>query len=93
MLDMIWGVFRGLWALAKYPLYFIGICLGIFVILVLINIIIELLKGRRFKSGEHVRVKKHGIFRRIFIDTPHQFVDDLFNREPDFFRYQRSHYI
>lgn len=88
MLDMIYGVFRGLWAIAKYPLYFIGICIGIFVFLVLINIIIELLKGKRFKSGEHHIVKKHNFFRRIFIDTPHQFVVDLFDREPDFFKYQ-----
>ena len=88
MLDMIYGVLRGLWALAKYPLYLIGICFGLFVFLVMINIIIELLKGKRFKSGEHKRVKKHGIFRRIFIDCPHQFVLDMFDREPDFFKYQ-----
>lgn len=88
MLDMIYGVLRGLWALAKYPLYLIGICFGLFIFLVIINIIIELLKGKRFKTGEHKRVKKHGIFRRIFIDCPHQFVLDFFEREPDFFKYQ-----
>ena len=88
MLDMIYGVLRGLWALAKYPLYLIGICFGLFVFLVMINIIIELLKGKRFKSGEHNRVKKHGFFRRIFIDCPHQFVIDMFDRDPEFFRYQ-----
>lgn len=93
MLDMILGVFRGLWALAKYPLYLIAICFGVFVFLVMINIIIELLKGKRFKTGEHNRVKKHSFLRRIFIDTPHQFVIDLFDREPDFFRYQRSCHI
>ena len=88
MLDMFLGVFRGLWALAKYPLYLIAVCVGIFVFLVLINIIFELLKGKRFKKGEHRIVKKHGFFRRIFIDCPHQFVLDLFDREPDFFKYQ-----
>lgn len=88
MLDMIFGVFRGLWALAKYPLYFIFICFAVFIILVFINIIIELIKGKRFKKGEHHLVKKHNFFRRIFIDVPHQFVIDLFDREPDFFKYQ-----
>lgn len=88
MLDMFLGVFRGLWALAKYPLYFICICFSIFIFLVLINIIFELLKGKRFKKGEHHIVKKHNIFRRIFIDIPHQFVLDLFDKEPDFFKYQ-----
>lgn len=58
MLDMIWGVFRGLWALAKYPLYFIFICLSIFVILVFINIIIELIKGKRFKKRRTSYCKK-----------------------------------
>lgn len=88
MLDMILGVFKGIWILIKYPLYLLLICLGVFIFLILLNIIIELLKGKRFKTGEHNRVKKHNFFRKIFIDTPHQFVIDLFNREPDFFKYQ-----
>lgn len=88
MFDMILGVLKGIWVLIKYPLYFICVCIGIFVFLVFINIIIELIKGRRFKTGEHNRVKKHNFFRKIFIDMPHQFVIDLFNREPDFFKYQ-----
>lgn len=88
MFDMIFGVFRGLWALIKYPLYLIGIAIGVFVLFVLINIIIELLKGKRFKTGEHHIVKKHNFFRRIFIDWPHQFVLDLFERDPEFFKYQ-----
>ena len=32
MLDMILGVLKGLWALAKYPLYLIAICIGVFVL-------------------------------------------------------------
>lgn len=88
MLDAFLGVFKGLWALFKYPLYLLLICLGVFVLLVLFNIVVELLKGKRFKTGEHNKVKRHGFFRRIFIDCPHQFVLDLFDKEPDFFRYQ-----
>lgn len=88
MLDMIWGVFKGIWVFIKYPLYLIAICFCVFVFLVMINIIIELLKGKRFKAGEHNRVKKHGFIRRIFIETPHQFVLDLFERDPEFFRHQ-----
>ena len=88
MFDMILGVLKGIWIIIKYPLYFIAICFSVFLFLVLINVIIELLKGQRFKKGEHHIVKKHNIFRRIFIDCPHQFVIDMFNREPDFFKYQ-----
>ena len=88
MLDMFYGVLRGLWVFVKYPLYFCLFIFAFFIALVFINIIFELLKGKRFKSGEHNRVKKHGILRRILIDCPHQFVLDLFEREPDFFKYQ-----
>ncbi len=88
MLQMFLGVFKGLWALVKYPLYLIFVILGVFIILIMLNIIVELLKGRRFKKGERRLYKKHGFFRRIFIDTPHQFVLDLFEKEPDFFKYQ-----
>lgn len=88
MLDIFSGVFRGIWAFLKYPLYLFLIVIGIFILLVLVNIIIELIKGKRFKTGEHHIVKKHNIFRRIFIDCPHQFVLDLFERDPEFFKYQ-----
>lgn len=88
MLDMFFNVFKGIWLLLKYPLYFILILIALFVFLVCVNIIIELAKGRRFKKGEHHKVKKKSILRRIFIDVPHQFVIDFFNKEPDFFRFQ-----
>lgn len=88
MLDIFSGVFRGIWAFLKYPLYLFLIIVLIFVLLVLINIVIELLRGKRFKTGEHYVVKKHNFFRRIFLDFPHQFVLDLFERDPEFFKYQ-----
>ena len=88
MLDIFSGVFRGIWAFLKYPLYLFLIVIGIFILLVLINIFIELLRGKRFKTGEHHIVKKHNFFRRIFLDFPHQFVLDLFERDPEFFKYQ-----
>ena len=33
-------------------------------------------------------VKNKSFFRRIFVDFPKQFTDDLFERDPEFFRYQ-----
>ena len=88
MLNIISGMFKGIWAIFKYPIYLILICIGLFILLVLINIVLELIKGKRFKTGEHHIVKKHNFFRRIFIDFPHQFVLDLFERDPEFFKYQ-----
>lgn len=88
MLDIFTGMFKGIWAIFKYPIYLILICIGLFILLVLINIVLELIKGKRFKTGEHHIVKKHNFFRRIFIDFPHQFVLDFFDRDPEFFKYQ-----
>lgn len=73
----------------KWPIIFIFGIIILFYILVIINVIIQLIKGRRFKKSSTVyRIKKKSFFRRIFIDLPHQFVVDMLNREPDFFRYQ-----
>lgn len=88
MIEIFVNLLKGFWALFKYPIYF---CLGafcLFFFLIAVNIIIGLAKGKRFKIGEHRVVKKKSIFRRIFIDAPHQFVEDLFNKEADFFNYQ-----
>ena len=72
----------------KYPIYFLLFILFVFYLLVFINVIIGLLKGKRFQKGIHKRVKKHSFLRKLFIDLPKQFTNDLFNRNPEFFRYQ-----
>ena len=88
MLDMFFSVFKGMWLLIKYPLYFVLVVFSIFCFLVCVNIIIEFAKGKRFKKVNHKRVKKDNFFKRIFIDLPHQFVIDLFSKDPEFFRFQ-----
>lgn len=88
MLNMFFAMLGVFWNLLKYPIYFVLCCLVLFYFLCFLNIIIELFKGRRFKKGSRRIVKKHGFFRKIFIDLPKQFVDDFFSRDPDFFKYQ-----
>lgn len=89
MLNMFLNVFKGIWQLLKYPLYFILIVFSLFVFLVCLNIIIELAKGKRFKKGYgHNIVKKDSFFKKIFVNLPHQFVIDFFDKEPNFFKYQ-----
>lgn len=88
MLQMFWTVFKGIFALLKYPVYFILICFAIFVFLCCIWVCIRLAQGKRFKKGEHYRLKKPSILKRLFIQLPRQYVDDMFEREPDFFKYQ-----
>lgn len=88
MMAVAWNIIKMLVIMLKYPFYALLILLAIFSFLVSINIVIGLAKGKRFKKGEHNRVKKTGFLRRIFIDFPHQFTDDLFERDPEFFKYQ-----
>lgn len=35
-----------------------------------------------------MHVKKHGFFRKILVDLPKQVADDIFDRDPSYFRYQ-----
>lgn len=88
MISIFWNMMKGFWVLFKYPLYFIVCCFLVFFLLVCINIVIGFAKGKRFNKGEHNVVKKKSMFRRIFIEAPHQFVEDLFEKEGDFFGYQ-----
>ncbi len=80
-----------LWALIscfKCPIIFILALFILFYVLVYINIFIGLLKGKRFKKGKNYKVKKRSIFRRLFIDLPKRVADDMFNRDPEEFRYK-----
>lgn len=88
MLDIFFSILWGFISFLKYPIYVILGILALFSILCFINIIIGFLKGKRFKKGKHNIVKKHGFFMRIFIDLPKQYVNDLFDRDPEFFKYQ-----
>ena len=40
------------------------------------------------KRGKHYSIKKESFLKRIFIRFPSQFVDDLFEKDPEFFKYQ-----
>lgn len=88
ILDAFVSLFKVFFSFIKYPLYFIIGVFAVFIFMICINIVIGLASGRRFPQGSKRKIKKHGFFRRIFVDTPRQYVDDLFNREPDFFKYQ-----
>lgn len=88
MLKAFWNVLWGFIVWLKYPIFIILGLLALFYLLCFINIVIELIKGRRFKKGYHNIVRKHGFFRKILIDLPKQFVSDMFDRDPEFFKYQ-----
>ena len=82
-------VFLSLLSIAKIPLIVIAILICLFFLLIVINILIGLFKGKKFqKSTSYKRQKKRGFFSKIFIDLPKRIVDDMFAKNPDFFPYQ-----
>lgn len=70
----------------KYPIFIVVGLVVLFYLLIFINIVIGLFKGKRFKKGSHQKAKEHGFLRKIFIDLPHQYTEDMFNKDPDAFR-------
>lgn len=88
MWGIMWQMIKVLVTIIKYPLYAILILMALFSFLVSIQIVIGLAQGKRFKKGEHHSAKKEGFFKRILISLPKQFVADMFERDPEFFRYQ-----
>lgn len=72
----------------KYPIILILIVYAIFMFMCFIFTLIGFKQGKRFKKGSRQKVKKHGFFRKIFIDAPKQIVEDKFNQDPDFFTHQ-----
>ena len=83
-----WELFKTIVMFLKYPFYAILIIIALFSFLCAIHIVIGLAQGKRFKKGNHKTLKKKSFLKRIFVDFPHQFVDDMFDRDPEFFKYQ-----
>ena len=88
MLKSFLEIFKAIFQFLKYPLYAILIFLTIFITCCSFFFILELLKGRRIKKGEHKRIKKENFLYKVFYKLPKQIVDDAFSREADFFPYQ-----
>ncbi len=88
MWSIMFSMIKMIVQLLKYPFYAIIILMAIFSFLISVNIVIGLAKGKRFKKGQHNVVKKKSFLRRIFLDFPKQFTDDLFEKDPEFFKYQ-----
>lgn len=83
--------FEIMWALVswlKYPIILVVALVLLFFTLVYINVFIGLLQGKRFKKGQHNKVKKRSVFRRLFIDLPKRVSLDMFDRDPESFRYK-----
>ena len=88
MLKVITGLFKVIWMIAKIPLFALAILAAAFLIALGVAVMLQYFQGKRFKKGEHHIVKKKGFFYRLFVMAPRQYAADLFERDPEFFRYQ-----
>ena len=90
IIDMFVNVFKSLFLFIKYPLYIILCLIAIFVVLCAFWFVLGLCQGKRLQKGEcnHKLIKKDSFIKKLFYKLPKQVVDDLFNKNPDFFPYQ-----
>lgn len=90
-LSIVKTMLQVIWTIAKIPLFIVAIFLLILFVLCMSQYIYLRLKGYELKRGEHYRVKKESIFKRLFVDAPRRIVLDKFNQDPEFFRFQGLH--
>ena len=84
-INILWGFVSWL----KYPIILVLCLIGLFYLLVYINILyMVLFKGMRFKKGIYRKLKKKTIIYRLFIELPKRVALDRFERNPEMFKYQ-----
>lgn len=88
MLSMIWSVIKVFVDFLKYPIFVILGLILIFILSCLIFLVKGLLEGRRIPKGGRRKLKDPNLLVKLFYLVPKQFVEDLFNRPEDFFKYQ-----
>lgn len=88
MWSIMWNMIKMIVMFLKYPFYALIIVIALFTFLVSVNVVIGFAQGKRFKKGQHNIVKKKSFLKRILVDFPKQFTDDLFEKDPEFFKYQ-----
>ena len=88
MLSAFWSMFKAFVMFLKYPVYVLLFIILIYTIMCTIFFIIGLFQGRRIPKGEHIRIRQPNLLLRLFVLLPKQYIDDLFSRPADFFKYQ-----
>lgn len=89
VLNIIKDLIEMAWTLGKWPLAVICSITALFMILCYSNIFyLKVFKGMKKKTGEHNKIKKTRLIKKLFWDAPKQFALDYMNRDPEFFRHQ-----
>ena len=85
---MLLTILKTFFAFFKYPLYALLSLVGFWGFMVIVNIVLEYVDGRRFKRGYHKQPETSNLFKQLFVEAPRAYVNDLFDTDPDFFKYQ-----
>lgn len=88
MLNIFFGILKTFLKFLKFPFFLMLGFAVVFAVLMLVQVVIQHRHGARLSRGEHKPVKKPSFVRKIFIQLPRQFVEDIYSREADFFPYQ-----
>lgn len=74
-----------LWGIAKFVIIPVAAILCVLGLITLAAFIIALAQGKRRPDGEHKIYIKPSLFKRLFVQFPLQFIDDLMSRPKDWF--------
>lgn len=85
MLNSIGNMFAVMLALLKYPVFFVLAVFILFFADCMVWYFIRYVKGDRVNRGSVKKPPKRSLFLKVFVDAPRQYVDDLYNRKPDYF--------
>lgn len=88
MLKSFFAVFGFLVRLLKYPFFLLCGLVFLFIVSCTGFFIYQLVSGNRLKKGRHKKLKKTPLLKKVFYDAPKMYVQDMFDRDPDFFAYQ-----
>ena len=88
MFDVFIQLMGVLLSVFKIPFMAVFIFIGYYMAAVFFWYMIRWLKGDRVKRGSVNKIKPRSLFLRLFWDAPLRYVDDIYKREPDFFRPQ-----
>lgn len=81
-------ILLGFFQVFKYPIYFLFGLILVWFVSFAYFFIKEYAQGRRLKRGLHKPVPQSNLFVKIFYEAPRMYVADIYDRDPDYFKYQ-----
>lgn len=72
----------------RLPVMAVFIFIGYYVVAVFFWYFLRWCRGDRVQRGSVRRLRQPSVLRRLLWDAPRRYVDDMYKRQPDFFRPQ-----